>query len=708
MNRLKNLVNNDQGKTLNTAEQRFARIQGLVVLFGETKRYCDQNEKLYSNNTNDMIDKHGKEKIDTLVALNNATQLFKRITKNDNYNADFEISQNKSDSKFSSLTSSLSDPNFLKNFFDVATKENKKIRKDFSFNINTIKKLEHDNNNKHKIARVTKLNSTNGGAINTTRQIKSSRLPAKPLNHAVSSNFSPEFMYANKSNHNNNNNNTNRYLSNANNVIRHDRNNNDYNNRGKGRIINSINHQSSPSVNYQQEKEQVSGFTTARDKDIMDKLAKRKNLYGSNANNNRKNNGGYNNFNNNSYNNGVSNNNNNYGKWNNNNNNNSNNSKKTLGLKRRPGFQPPRPLGNNGTNSNTSRNVRSRKNGGWNAGTQGAIRAAASNMNNNNGMNVEEEEIHPRLKCLDPALVEQIENEILKSSKNVKWNDIAGLEFAKRTCQEIVVMPILCPEMFQGLRKLPKGLLLFGPPGTGKTMIGKAIASQTGATFFSISASSLTSKWIGQGEKLVRALFGVAAARQPSVIFIDEIDSLLTQRASGENEASRRIKTEFLIQLDGAGSSEDEKILVLGATNRPQELDEAARRRFMKRLYIPLPNAVAREALLKRLLTQNANELTEADYTELVQLTKGYSGSDLDGLCREAAMVPLRDATQGKDFLNGSVAGFSLKPSDLRPIVKQDLFYAMRQVRASVGKNELEDYKKWNTEFGSFEIEEQT
>ena len=131
MNRLKNLVNNDQGKTLNTAEQRFARIQGLVVLFGETKRYCDQNEKLYSNNTNDMIDKHGKKKIDTLVALNNATQLFKRITKNDNYNADFEISQNKSDSKFSSLTSSLSDPNFLKNFLMLQQKKTRKLEKIF-------------------------------------------------------------------------------------------------------------------------------------------------------------------------------------------------------------------------------------------------------------------------------------------------------------------------------------------------------------------------------------------------------------------------------------------------------------------------------------------------------------------------------------------------------------------------------------------------
>ena len=385
-----------------------------------------------------------------------------------------------------------------------------------------------------------------------------------------------------------------------------------------------------------------------------------------------------------------------------------NNGGKTLGLKRRAGFQPPRPI-NGGGNDQQARSVRGRRSdGGWHNGAEGSSRAAVSTSSKAIGDVQVDDDVHPRLKCLDPALVEQIENEILVTGKKIGWNDIAGLEFAKRTCQEIVVLPILCPEMFQGLRKLPKGLLLFGPPGTGKTMIGKAIASQSGATFFSISASSLTSKWIGQGEKLVRALFGVAAARQPSVIFIDEIDSLLSQRSSDENEASRRIKTEFLVQLDGAGCDGDEKILVLGATNRPQELDEAARRRFMKRLYIPLPDKIARKALFRRLLNQNANSLTDDDYAELVVATKGYSGSDLDGLCREAAMAPLRDATEGQDLLSGNgVINFKLKPSDLRPISKRDLLTALRQVRASVGKSELKDYLKWNEEFGSFAVAEE-
>lgn len=154
-----------------------------------------------------------------------------------------------------------------------------------------------------------------------------------------------------------------------------------------------------------------------------------------------------------------------------------------------------------------------------------------------------------RLRGIDPKLLETIQQEIIHRVDTVTWEHIAGLEHAKNTIKEIVIWPMLRPDIFTGLRGPPKGLLLFGPPGTGKTMIGKCIASQAKATFFSISASSLTSKWVGEGEKLVRALFACARALQPSVVFIDEIDSLLTQRTDGEFEASRRIKTEFLVQF---------------------------------------------------------------------------------------------------------------------------------------------------------------
>ncbi|KAG7397290.1 Fidgetin-like protein 1 [Phytophthora boehmeriae] len=298
--------------------------------------------------------------------------------------------------------------------------------------------------------------------------------------------------------------------------------------------------------------------------------------------------------------------------------------------------------------------------------------------------NKEEEDIDPRLKSCDPELIEKIEMEIVDSGDPVTFEDIAGLQFAKKCVNELVIWPMARPDIFTGLRSLPKGLLLFGPPGTGKTLIGKAIANQSGATFFSISASSLTSKWIGQGEKLVRTLFAVAAVKQPSVIFIDEIDSLLTQRSSEENEASRRMKTEFLVQLDGAG-----------ATNRPQELDEAARRRFVKRLYIPLPSFEARLDLVTRLLKDNKNDLTDENKMLIAESTKGYSGADVRALCTEAAMGPIRNCADIR----------TMDAESVRPINLDDFKEALRGVRSSVATKDLAFYKEWNEEFGSFAFE---
>ncbi|KAL7676681.1 hypothetical protein ACOME3_002929 [Neoechinorhynchus agilis] len=181
-------------------------------------------------------------------------------------------------------------------------------------------------------------------------------------------------------------------------------------------------------------------------------------------------------------------------------------------------------------------------------------------------------------------------------SQLVEWNDISGLDSVKKTIQEIVIWPMLRPDIFTGLRGPPKGLLLFGPPGTGKTLIGRCVACQSKSKFFSISASSLTSKWEGEGEKLVRTLFRLAREHSPSVIFMDEIDSLLTRRKEGESDAARRIKTEFLVQMDGVRSDcHGERILMIGATNRPQEIDDAARRRFTKAemdIFLVKPNYI--------------------------------------------------------------------------------------------------------------------
>jgi SpoVK/Ycf46/Vps4 family AAA+-type ATPase len=225
-------------------------------------------------------------------------------------------------------------------------------------------------------------------------------------------------------------------------------------------------------------------------------------------------------------------------------------------------------------------------------------------------------------------------------------------------------------------------------------MIGKAMAKEANAKFFSISASSLTSKWHGEGEKLVKTLFQVAAYYQPSIIFIDEIDSLLTARLEGEFEASRRIKTQFFIELDGCNNNSDARILVVGATNRPQELDEAARRRLQKRLYIPLPDAESRRALLELLLNKAPNKLSGGEIDEITAKTAGYSGSDINQLCREAAMGPLRAV--GREKLGTINAG------SLPPISMIDFLAAMQLVRSSVSEKELLAYDKWNNEFGMF------
>lgn len=317
---------------------------------------------------------------------------------------------------------------------------------------------------------------------------------------------------------------------------------------------------------------------------------------------------------------------------------------------------------------------------------EGLERGSKSDSRANNDLEVDE-----RLKNIEPKMIELITNEIMDHGPPVSWDDIAGLEFAKNVIKEIVVWPMLRPDIFKGLRGPPKGVLLFGPPGTGKTLIGKCIASQSKATFFSISASSLTSKWVGEGEKMVRALFAVARCHLPAVIFIDEIDSLLSQRTDGEHDSSRRIKTEFLVQLDGATTNSDDRILVVGATNRPQEIDEAARRRLVKRLYIPLPDAGAREQIMHSLLSQQKCSLSEQEIKHIVQRTHGYSGSDMANLCREAALGPIRSITDIQ----------CIDADQVPPILFKDFDAALHQVRASVSEKDLDLYTQWNTLYGS-------
>ena len=232
---------------------------------------------------------------------------------------------------------------------------------------------------------------------------------------------------------------------------------------------------------------------------------------------------------------------------------------------------------------------------------------------------------------------------------------------------------------------------MFGPPGTGKTMLAKAIATQGKTSFFNVSASTLASKWRGESEKLVRILFEVARFYAPSTIFFDEIDALAGSRgASGEHEASRKVKSELLVQMDGANQpssasaslAEDEDqaaktVMVLAATNRPWDLDEAIRRRLEKRVYIPLPSEVGREALFKINLKSIALS-PDIDFKVLVAKSDGYSGADITSVCRDAAMMPMRRKMMSLDF---DLDNMTADQEDMDcPINMQDCLEALENI----------------------------
>ncbi|XP_019198155.1 PREDICTED: katanin p60 ATPase-containing subunit A-like 2 isoform X1 [Ipomoea nil] len=296
------------------------------------------------------------------------------------------------------------------------------------------------------------------------------------------------------------------------------------------------------------------------------------------------------------------------------------------------------------------------------------------------------------------ALGESLSRDIIRGNPDVKWESIKGLENAKRLLKEAVVMPIKYPKYFTGLLSPWKGILLFGPPGTGKTMLAKAVATECNTTFFNISASSVVSKWRGDSEKLIKVLFELARHHAPSTIFLDEIDAIISQRgeARSEHEASRRLKTELLIQMDGLTRS-DELVFVLAATNLPWELDAAMLRRLEKRILVPLPEPEARKAMFEELLP-SASDGEKLPYDLLVENTEGYSGSDIRLLCKEAAMQPLRRLMA---FLEESQ---EVVPEDelpkVGPITERDIDVALRNTRPSAHLH-AHRYDKFNDDYGS-------
>lgn len=299
----------------------------------------------------------------------------------------------------------------------------------------------------------------------------------------------------------------------------------------------------------------------------------------------------------------------------------------------------------------------------------------------------------------DKAIIDTVLRDVIKRDLEVTFDDIAALDTAKRLLNEAVVLPIIMPEFFTGLREPWRGVLLFGPPGTGKTLLAKAVAGLNASTFFSCSASSLISKYRGDSEKIVKCLFDAARLCAPSIIFLDEVDALVSSRGvDGEHEASRRFKTEFFSQMDGITSGK-QSVMILCTTNCPWDLDGAMRRRLEKRIYIPLPELEARVAVFEICL-KNIPVEDDVNVLELAVATSGYSGADIHLTCREASMMPMRrllDSYSPTEIQSMRQIGLM----DIPKVRFQDFRTAIENTKSSVSSENISRFEAWDREFGS-------
>uniref|UniRef100_A0A8D8LZH1 Katanin p60 ATPase-containing subunit A1 n=1 Tax=Cacopsylla melanoneura TaxID=428564 RepID=A0A8D8LZH1_9HEMI len=312
------------------------------------------------------------------------------------------------------------------------------------------------------------------------------------------------------------------------------------------------------------------------------------------------------------------------------------------------------------------------------------------------------------LRIFAPELYEKItmkrmiKRDIIVDRPDVQWTDIANQVKAKRMLQEAVILPLEKPNYFKNIRKPWKGVLMVGPPGTGKTMLAKAVATEKNITFFNVSVSTLTSKFFGESEKLIKMLFEEAKTRAPSVIFIDEIDSLCSSRGEPtEHEVTRRMKSELLSHMDGlvsASKSDPAKsIVILGASNFPWNIDNAFLRRLEKRIYVPLPDSKGREELLK-LTLRNVDVHSDVDLELISDQLDGYSASDIVVVCRDAAFMSMRKAIKGKTVEQIKAIPMAVMKA---PITKDDFNLAIKKCQKTVTEADIKKFEEWNEEYGS-------
>ncbi|XP_049326557.1 outer mitochondrial transmembrane helix translocase [Astyanax mexicanus] len=281
---------------------------------------------------------------------------------------------------------------------------------------------------------------------------------------------------------------------------------------------------------------------------------------------------------------------------------------------------------------------------------------------------------------------------VVPRSMKVTWRDVAGHDDIITELQDTVILPFQKRHLFRGskLFQPPRGVLLYGPPGCGKTLIAKATAKASGCRFINLQASTLTDKWYGESQKLTAAVFSLAVKLQPCIIFIDEIDSFLRNRSSLDHEATAMMKAQFMSLWDGLETGECTQVMVMGATNRPQDLDPAILRRMPTTFHVGLPNATQRQEIL-RLILSGENLSNAINLKEIAEKTEGYSGSDLRELCRDAAMYRVRDYVRKQQMkqiaqqfqLDQEEEEESLDGARLRPVTQLDLLFGLDKMKES-------------------------
>lgn len=269
-------------------------------------------------------------------------------------------------------------------------------------------------------------------------------------------------------------------------------------------------------------------------------------------------------------------------------------------------------------------------------------------------------------------------NLVEPSSIPISWDDIAGLDGVIEELRETVILPIQERELFakSKLTKAPRGVLLHGPPGCGKTMIAKATAKEAGARFINLDVSQITDKWYGESQKLATAVFTLAAKLSPCIVFIDEIDSLLRVRDSHDHEATAMVKAQFMQMWDGLETCSEACVVVMGATNRPKDVDKAILRRMPATFHVGLPDIHKRKDILKRILEMESIA-EDLDFVRLSKLTQGFSGSDLREACRTASVYRMRDALASRNAEN------ELIRDELMQINNADMLKAVAKLRES-------------------------